>query len=211
MTDSRGILQVFSKPPSAGEVKKRLIPTLGEDGATALYQKMLERTLNTACNSGFASVDLWCSDSSHPAIRRLIADRPVRLQQQQGQDLGERMAYALNQALARERFAVLIGCDCPAMTTHDLRRAAGWLRSGADAVVGPARDGGYYLIALRRLLLDLFKDIAWGTDTVLEETRARLRRAGVTWHELPVYTDIDRPEDLQYLPPDYDWGLAVNA
>lgn len=211
MSDARGILQIFSKPPRPGQVKQRLIPALGEAGATALYQKLLEHTLATACASGFAAVDLWCTDSTDVAIRRLIAGYPVRMQQQHGQDLGQRMANALSQALAREQFAVLIGCDCPALTSNDLRRAAGWLRSGADAVLGPAMDGGYYLIALRRPILGLFTDIAWGTDRVLDETRARLRAAGVSWHELPQYTDIDRPEDLQYLPADRDWELAVNA
>ena len=130
MTDSRGILQIFSKPPLPGQVKRRLIPVLGEAGATALYRRMLEHTLTKASGSGFAAVDLWCTDSSDQSIRRLIAGRPVRLQQQQGRDLGERMANALNKALARERFAVLIGCDCPALTTDDLRRAAGWLLRG---------------------------------------------------------------------------------
>lgn len=211
MADPRGILAIFSKPPRPGEVKRRLIPALGESGAAALYRRMLEYTLAKASTSGFAAVDLWCTDSGDAEIRRLAAGQGIRLQQQTGADLGQRMANALTVTLARARFAVLIGCDCPALTTEDLRRTSGWLRSGADAVIGPASDGGYYLIALRRPLLDLFTDIAWGTDQVLEETRTRLRHAGVTWHELPEYHDIDRPEDLQYLPADMDWGLPENC
>jgi len=211
MNDARGVLQIFSKPPRPGEVKRRLIPALGEEGAAALYQRLLEQTLVTAVAAGFGTVELWCTETGDPTIRRLVAKYGVRLQKQEGGDLGSRMAYALAVALARARFAILIGCDCPALTAAELRRAAGWLRSGADAVVGPAADGGYYLIALRRPLLDLFTDIAWGTDTVLDTTRDRLRRAGVVWHELPEYCDIDRPEDLPNLPADRDWGLAANT
>ena len=207
MKQTGGILQIFSKPPLAGEVKTRLIPALGEAGALALYQQLLEHTLSTARNSGFAGIELWCTDSRDGGIRALAARYNVRLQQQSGSHLGERMANALNVALARAQYAVLMGCDCPALQADDLRRAAGWLRSGADAVLGPASDGGYYLIALRRPLLDLFTDIAWGTGEVLETTRTRLRRAGVTWHELPEYRDIDRPEDLQFLPAGRDWGV----
>lgn len=207
MKQTGGILQIFSKPPLAGEVKSRLIPALGEAGALALYRQFLEHTLITARCSGFAGIELWCTDSGESGIRALASRHNVRLQQQSGNHLGERMASAINVALARAPYVVLIGCDCPALQAEDLRRAAGWLRSGADAVLGPASDGGYYLIALRRPLLDLFTDIAWGTGEVLEVTRARLRHAGVSWHELPEYRDIDRPEDLEFLPPGHDWGI----
>lgn len=211
MKQAGGILQIFSKPPRVGEVKRRLIPALGADGASVLYLQLLEHTLGTATNSGFTGIELWCTDNSDPAIQALVSRYNIRLQQQSGNDLGERMAGALNVALARAQYAVLIGCDCPALTRDDLRQTAAWMRSGADAVLGPASDGGYYLIALRRPLLDLFTDIAWGTDQVLETTRTRLRRAGVSWHELPEYRDIDRPEDLQFLPEGRDWGATASG
>lgn len=207
MTDSRGVLQIFTKPPRAGLVKRRLIPALGAAGAAALYVRLLEHTLETATASGFGTVSLWSTATADREIRQLALRNNVRLQRQTGDDLGERMSHALGVALARARFAVLIGCDCPELSSADLRQAAGWLRAGADAVLGPATDGGYYLIALRRPVLGLFTHIDWGTDQVLEQTRARMSRAGLSWHELPEYRDIDRPEDLEYLPADKDWGL----
>lgn len=206
MNDARGSVLVFSKPPRPGVAKRRLIPVLGEEGAAALYRQLLEKTLDTATAAGVGAVELWCSDSSDTAMRALARERRVKLQQQSGADLGERMAAAFSATLARSPFAILIGCDCPALQPADLRRTAGWLASGAQAVIGPSRDGGYYLVGLRRPVLGLFTDMPWGTGEVLAETRARLRRAVLTWHELPEYTDIDRPEDLALLPPDIEWA-----
>lgn len=211
MTNSRNVLQVFSKPPRPGQVKSRLIPALGEAGAASLYRRLLEQTLETAAASHFGTLELWTTDPADHETRQLAVRHGARLQRQAGADLGERMSHALNIALSRARFAVLIGCDCPQLTSVDLRQAAGWLRSGADAVLGPATDGGYYLIALRRPILSLFSGIDWGTGQVLEQTRSRLRRGGLAWHELPEYRDIDRPEDLDYLPADRDWGLPAKV
>lgn len=207
MDDIRGVLQVFSKPPAPGLVKRRLIPALGEAGAADLYQRLLRHSLATATLSGFTTVELWSTDVTAGNIRALAGQYGIRLQQQQGNDLGQRMSRALSTALARAKFALLMGCDCPALGASDLRQAAGWLRAGADAVLGPASDGGYYLIGLRRPVLGLFEDVPWGTAEVLETTRQRLRRAGLAWHELPEYADIDRPEDLELLPPEHDWGI----
>lgn len=209
MNDARGSILIFSKPPRPGQVKRRLIPALGEAGAAELYRRLMLHTLDTAMTSKVGTLELWCSDSRDADIRALARERRLKLQQQNGNDLGERMAAAFSQSLARAPFAILMGCDCPALQPADLRRAAGWLASGARAVIGPSRDGGYYLIGLRRPVLDLFTDMPWGTERVLAETRDRLRRAVHSWHELPEYHDIDRPEDLAHLPEALAQGLPV--
>jgi glycosyltransferase A (GT-A) superfamily protein (DUF2064 family) len=91
----------------------------------------------------------------------------------------------------------LIGCDCPALTPVYLREAAAALAGGNDAVLGPAEDGGYVLIGLARApVVQLFEDIAWGTATVMQETRTRLARGHWRWRELEPLWDLDRPEDL---------------
>lgn len=209
MNDARGSILVFSKPPRPGLVKRRLIPALGEEGTAELYRRLLLNTLDTAADSQAGVVELWSTDSGDAGIRALARQRRLKLQQQAGEDLGERMATAFNQSLSRAPYAILIGCDCPALRPADLRQAAGWLVSGARAVLGPSRDGGYYLIGLRRPVLGLFADMMWGTERVLAETRERLRRAVHSWHELPEYTDIDRPEDLVQLSADMTEGLPV--
>jgi len=109
------------------------------------------------------------------------------------------MYRAFKRVLRRHQYAVLIGSDCPALRPSDLRAAARALRDGADAVLVPAEDGGYPLLGLRRVSRQLFDGIPWGRATVLDRTRARLRRLGWRWKELRTLWDVDRPEDVARL------------
>ncbi len=198
-TDARVL--VFAKAPIAGQVKTRLIPVLGVEKAAELHQDLLRHTLATACASLYP-VELWCSpDTQHPVFTELSARWPLSLHTQQGADLGARMAQAFANALRRAPYIILCGSDCPSMRPADLHEAAAMLRRGADAVLGPARDGGYWLIGLRRVHPALFQDIAWGGATVLEETLARLQTLNWRWNLISERGDIDRPEDLAALPP----------
>jgi hypothetical protein len=105
---------------------------------------------------------------------------------------------------------VLVGTDCPALTADYLAQAFALLDGGADAVVGPAEDGGYILIGLRRTDKRLFDGVAWGTASVLDETRARLAALGWSWQELETLWDVDRPEDLERLMSgSYNMGNTV--
>ena len=109
------------------------------------------------------------------------------------------MLAACRRVLRTANDVVLIGTDCPVLRATDLRAAARALRSGADAVLSPAEDGGYALIGLRRISPRLFSGVHWGTDTVLGETRTRLRQLGWRWRELRTVWDVDRPEDYRRL------------
>jgi glycosyltransferase A (GT-A) superfamily protein (DUF2064 family) len=109
------------------------------------------------------------------------------------------MQRAFEHALGAGRPAVLIGSDCPMLGPGVLRSALQALEEGADAVLAPARDGGYALIGLRRVSRRLFEDIPWGGPRVLAETRRRLERLGWKWRELPPVWDVDRPADLARL------------
>lgn len=185
---------VFAKAPVPGEVKTRLIPALGAQAAAALHVRLVRQTIETAVAARVAPVEIWCSpDDQHPLFRALALPRHV----QRGRDLGERMAHAMDTALADSRFAILIGTDCPVLTGDYLRRAAERLAQGEDAVLGPAEDGGYVLIGLRRHDPRVFEGIAWSTAQVLPATRARLAEHGFRWHELPCLWDVDRAEDLE--------------
>jgi len=118
---------------------------------------------------------------------------------QRGTDLGARMLYAFRQGLRRAARVILIGADCPALRASDLRRCARWLAGGADAVFAPAEDGGYALIALRRVSPRLFDGVEWGGAQVMAQTRARLAALGWRWRELPEVWDVDRPQDVRRL------------
>lgn len=191
-------LMIFAKAPVAGAAKTRLSPALGEQGAADLHARLTGRILHTAVTANLAPVEIWCSpDCSHPFFQAITAK--VGRQVQYGHDLGDRMANAFDSALGRHPYAVLVGTDCPAMTPDYLARAFALLDDGADAVLGPAEDGGYLLIGLRRKDKRLFEGLTWGTDSVLDETRQRLRALGWRWQELETLWDVDRPEDVARL------------
>ena len=97
-------------------------------------------------------------------------------------------------ALSRNPGAILIGTDCPELTVADLRRAQRWLRGGCQVVLAPAEDGGYALIGARHVSTEMFRNIAWGTAGVFDETVKRLR--GYRWRALRRVWDVDRPQDL---------------
>jgi rSAM/selenodomain-associated transferase 1 len=193
-------LLVFAKAPVPGRVKTRLAGTLGVQGAATLYKQLLRRTLTIARSARLCPVELWCApDARHgffPACRR---DYGVRLRRQCDGDLGRRMNHALNRILASHPYAVLMGGDCVSLGAAELRQAFACLAAGTDAVLGPAADGGYLLVGLRRPGPSLFQSIAWSTPAVLETTRRRLRRAGLVWAELPAGWDVDTPADLRRL------------
>ncbi len=190
---------VFAKAPVPGQVKTRLIPRLGADGAAALQARLIERALATARTAAVGPVELWCAPSpAHPALAPFAAGA-ASLHEQGDGDLGERMHRALTHACCAGRAAMLIGCDCPALTAQDLREAAAALAQGCDAAFTPAEDGGYMLVAVRRSEAALFAGVEWGSDRVMRQTRERLARLDWRWRELPMRWDVDRPEDYERL------------
>ena len=191
-------LAVFAKAPEPGQVKTRLAPTLGAQGAAHLQERLIRHSLAGALAAAVGAVELCCAPApSHPFFRRCADEFGVALSQQRGRDLGARMAHAVERLAARGP-VILIGSDCPALTPDHLRLAADALEDH-DAVLAPAEDGGYVLIGLTRYDPRLFENIAWGSAAVLEQTRARLERLGWNYAELVPLWDVDRPEDLERL------------
>lgn len=189
---------VFAKAPRAGEVKTRLIPLLGADGAAALHRQLMHRALVTATHAGLGPVELHCApDTEDSSLQECGRRHGVALAPQLGRDLGARMCHAFEGGLARHARVILIGTDCPVLTEQHLRDAQTILAEGNDAVLIPAEDGGYALIGLAQCDARLFDGIAWGGDTVLAVTRERLKSLGWRWHELETLWDIDRPEDYR--------------
>ena len=189
-------IAVFARAPVVGEVKSRLIPHIGAERAAALQHAMLRRTLRTASAASPGFVSLWCApDCMHPVFAACAAEFAVPLFAQQGTDLGARMLDAFSRLCMRGP-AILIGTDCPALIAADLCAAADVLTGGVEAVFKPAEDGGYVLIGLARPVASLFAAMPWGSDSVMSETRQRMRDAGMRWHELPVSWDVDRPQDF---------------
>ena len=197
-------IAIFARAPVPGQVKSRLVPALGEEGAADLQRRMTDRAVAAAVEAEAGRVSLWCTpDCRHPSFRALGAHHRIRLRVQRGRDLGNRMGAAMRNMLERHPFALLAGSDCPALEAATIRQAAEWLDGGADAVLAPTFDGGYALIGLRQMEPFLFTGIAWGTDRVLAETRRRFAAHGWEWRETEPLPDIDRPEDLVHLGPGF--------
>jgi rSAM/selenodomain-associated transferase 1 len=186
------VVIVFARAPRAGAVKTRLVPRLGPERAAHLQQRLIRAALRTAAESGDIQLHVTRSHAWFRALR-------VPLRKQRGADLGERMHSALRGALRRHRAAVLIGNDAPSLRKSDLSQALRWLQAGVDIVLAPAEDGGYALIAARRIDSRVFDGIRWGGPDVLARTLRNVARCGLRCRLLRTVWDVDRPEDLERL------------
>jgi rSAM/selenodomain-associated transferase 1 len=184
---------ILAKAPVPGTAKTRLIPSIGAHAAAVLQERMTERTVETAMAADVGPLTLWCTpDLAHASFQDLAARLPVVLKQQPDGDLGTRMLGAI---AAGDGPTLVIGTDCPAFTEEILRAAAEDL-DDADVVLIPAEDGGYVLIGARATHPELFSGIAWGSATVMQETRARIAALGLKSIELDPLWDVDTEADL---------------
>lgn len=196
-------LHLLARAPVPGRVKTRLIPALGEEGASDLQRLLVERALALPA-LGFTQRFLWLDDGPDESLEGLAASNGWTLVEQPPGDLGERMRRIAVLGLADSDAVVLIGNDCPALDGDYLAAACEEL-AAADAVLGPAEDGGYVLLGLRRVDPRLFEAMPWGTDRILALTRERLQELGWRHALLPVLWDVDRPQDLPRLA-----GLGID-
>ncbi|PMB45906.1 hypothetical protein CEN39_26510 [Fischerella thermalis CCMEE 5201] len=191
-------LIIFTRYPEPGLTKTRLIPALGAEGAANLQRQMTEYTLSKVRELQKAiaiSVEVRFSGGDLELMQNWLGSDLIYQSQGEG-DLGKRMTRSLLDAFdAGARQAVIIGTDCPGVNAQILTQAFAELQQ-CDIVLGPAVDGGYYLIGLQRLFLELFVDIDWGTCQVLQQTVAICHQLNLSVAYLPSLADVDRPEDL---------------
>ncbi|MBI3025026.1 MAG: TIGR04282 family arsenosugar biosynthesis glycosyltransferase [Candidatus Tectomicrobia bacterium] len=210
----RESLILFARPPLPGRAKTRLAPALGAGRAAGLYRAFLldaaalARTLHEA-RPGLRLVAEWALEPGEDAAALPLSEwlpGPFLHHPQSGRDLGERMAGALERALAGGGAAVLIGTDFPDLPPGIPLRALEALAAPNPpgdaplrAAIGPAEDGGYYLIGLNAPKPELFEAIAWGTDEVFMSTMLKLQglKTGIT--VLERWRDVDSPADLEAL------------
>ena len=198
-------LLVLVKNPIAGKTKTRLAQDVGPAKALQMYGILLRHTRDQAL--GLRDVTRYLHYSEHVAEDDWSGQDFIKLVQR-GTDLGQRMELAFDHAFARDHDrVVLIGSDCPGVTTELLEEAFEALRTH-EVVLGPANDGGYYLIGLRNPQPGLFRDMTWSTSSVFEETWARAQVKGLSLYRLPNRSDVDHLEDwLSYgwqIPADED-------
>jgi len=199
-------LVVFARHPR-GRVKTRLAPPLAPAEARRLHVACLESTARLADSLPRRIARfLYLTPTERPPRRHdLNLPRRFRLRTQRGRDLGARLRAALGVLIAAGyRRVVFIGSDSPTLPAPRLRQAFAALRR-TDAVLGPARDGGYYLIGLRAKKnpsTAVFRGIDWGTSRAFRQQRARLRALGLESKVLSLWYDVDVPADLKRLRRD---------
>ena len=191
------LLIVFAKNLIKGKVKTRLAFGIGDDGALKVYQELLRHTFTISrslpCRKVIYYSDFIPSDSQWKTAGFLEAI-------QNGDDLGSRMMNAFKTAFAEGfKKVVIIGTDCIELTTAGIQIAFQRLDE-KDVVIGPAQDGGYYLLGVKQLHPNLFLNKSWSTAQVFNETLNDCRKQNLSCSVLEELSDIDTPEDLMSSP-----------
>jgi|CXWL01.1.fsa_nt_gi rSAM/selenodomain-associated transferase 1 len=186
-------LIIFAKNLIYGQVKTRLAATIGNDMALTVYRHLLQHTVSV---TNYLPVEKIVFYSNTIEEQDLWDNEVYKKQVQFGNDLGERMQYAFDYAFERgNKEVAIIGTDCLDLTSAIIMNAFAWLKN-YDVVIGPASDGGYYLLAMKQMHQQLFKNIAWSTVEVLKQTLAICNQQNLSVYQLPVLSDIDNENDL---------------
>lgn len=194
----RSLVLLFIKAPEKGKVKSRLSKVLGEDLALAIYKALVRDILETLDSGKYSFRPCFYPAGSGQIVKEWLGNT-YSYSPQQGNDLGERMRNAIARAFSDGMEKVIvIGSDIPELTGRIISEAFDALDTN-DAVLGPAFDGGYYLIGFKRetFLPAVFHGIEWGAASVFSQTMEVLERSGLGVHVLTELTDIDTFEDLQ--------------
>jgi rSAM/selenodomain-associated transferase 1 len=199
MSGSRALL-VFAKTPKAGKVKTRLLAGVSAEVAAALHEACIADTLQLLRKRRGCDVFVFAAGGTsyfRRLVKKLGRDVHVRVLPQRGAELGARMENAFRKCFAMGyRKVVVIGTDTPWMGVERVRRAFAVLKE-KDVVIGPAEDGGYYLLGMRKMVAEIFRGIPWSTERVLELTVRAAADAKLRKKLLRRDFDLDRPEDLK--------------
>ncbi|MES2797993.1 MAG: TIGR04282 family arsenosugar biosynthesis glycosyltransferase [Bacteroidota bacterium] len=195
MANSQNALIIFIKNPEKGKVKTRLADSVGEDKALEIYEILLNKTLEIVTNVNCKKF-LYYSDkvvkedkwNNNLFIKKL----------QKGNNLGERMLHAFSEVFAEDgiKNVAIIGSDCPSLPSTFIEKAFDELRYNSF-VIGPAYDGGYYLLAMRALRYEIFEKIIWSGPYVLSDTLKKINKMVNTYYLLPALPDVDTLEDWE--------------
>lgn len=198
MQDSTEHLLIFARLPKAGVNKTRLIPAIGAENATRVYRQLVDQTLRQArrlASERDCRVAVCFTGGTAGELQAALGN-DLEYREQVGESLGDRLQFASQTAFeAGAERVVIIGTDCHSLTSDDVATAFEHLRK-RDMVIGPALDGGYYLIGLAANYPSLFSGIDWSTSRVFEQTRQKSRMLNLSVHVLRELPDVDHPEDL---------------
>lgn len=188
--DPAPTVALFARYPTPGLAKTRLIPAIGADRAAAIHRTLVERTIATVREAGLA-ITVWTTGAEAQQFTDWLGPDTALAEQGEG-DLGARLARV-------PAPAILLGADIPGLAATHLRDAADALQANA-LTIGPANDGGYYLLGFNAPVPWLLNDMEWGIETVFGETMKRINARGLSCAMLDPLDDLDRPEDLARWP-----------
>lgn len=192
---------IFAKSPERGEVKTRLASVIGLDSATGLARAFLEDTYSSVRTLRWAEVIIATTDIA----RARLGTHGLEVWDQGGGDLGQRIERVMQRALGQGQTAIAIGADTPGLPLTFLEKARDAFRR-ADAVVGPAEDGGFYLLGLSRCPAGLLLDLPWSAADTFSQLLIRLQTSGLNVTLLDPWFDVDRAADLARLRQLLDCG-----
>jgi rSAM/selenodomain-associated transferase 1 len=194
--ESKKALIVFQKNPVLGKVKTRLAATLGEEQALKIYMQLLQHTYSMINQLQSIDTFIYFSEEFEPGMDNSFLCN-VQFRVQNGIDLGSRMKNAFDQVLCEGyEKAVVIGTDCPGITTAIINEAFKKLNL-TEVVFGPAEDGGYYLLGLKKIDFNLFNKMTWSNQHVLSESIRRLNLDHISFKLLEMLSDIDNESDWE--------------
>lgn len=187
---------LFARDPILGKVKTRLSPFLDDETILKLYTCFLNDSLDKIREVDSADLFVGIAPSNQSGFFTGMQGSDIQLFVQEGETLGDKMRQAFTDRFQEGyKKIVIIGSDSPSLPVSYIERALG---SDKDLVLGPSTDGGYYLIGMLEKVVEVFDGVAWGTEEVLRETHERLARNGAELELLPVWYDIDCPDDLKF-------------
>jgi len=202
----------FAKLPELHRVKTRMQPHLTPAQSLELHCDLTEHSFQLLSGSLFWDYQIWVTARSEVPdfFGTLTVGDSTEVHLQQGADLGERMAHALQSVLARYRYAIIVGSDCPQLDQLHLNQLVARLQEGDQAALVPACDGGYVALGLSEFSESIFKQVDWGTDKVLAQTLERINALNWRCFLAEPLADVDRVEDLNELS-DFEWGKKWSA
>ncbi|MFN3916731.1 MAG: TIGR04282 family arsenosugar biosynthesis glycosyltransferase [Flavobacteriales bacterium] len=201
-------LLIFVKHPEPRKVKTRLAATIGNESALNIYKGLLNITERIARNvPAKREVHYGGKITEEDVFSSVLYEKHLQV----NGDLGEKMKFAFEASFeSGYEKVVIIGSDCPLLESRHIEQSFELLQFN-DVVFGPARDGGYYLLAMRRLIPELFSGISWSTDTVLKDSQKKLKMQGISFVSLETLSDVDEEKDLHdFYTALEKWNLALS-
>jgi rSAM/selenodomain-associated transferase 1 len=186
-------LIIFVKNPEPGKVKTRIAKSVGNEKAVEIYKQLLDFTSkivqNVDCTRYVYYFPMVLENDEFPSS---LFNKELQIKG----DLGQKMETAFTEVLKRHKSVMIVGSDCAELTSEDIKRGFEELEEN-DVVIGPAKDGGYYLLGMNDLQLFLFKDMPWSSETLLDESIMKVQDRGLNYSLLNIKSDIDYIEDWE--------------